>query len=96
MFDPYITKSGRWDPNWKPQCVFHTGCVKRRGATEKSEAQHGIIGPLAFLQCWHVMRWPTKATVTKHNLDEPTDAEVNDYLEEHRADLHALLVRCNR
>ena len=98
MFDYYVNKqTGRAEPNWKLRCRFCEGfCVKRRGALPKFEARHGIVEPLAFLQCWHLMEWPSKPRVKSHALDEPTQEAVDAYLEEHAAELRGLLELCNR
>jgi hypothetical protein len=94
-FKNYQNKlSGALEPNWRIKCGLpdcQKGCDKRRGATERHEAHHGIIEPLAFLLCWRCMDWPSKPRVTTHRQDEPTQEAVGAFVAEHAKELRDIV-----
>jgi len=94
VYDNYLKANGVFDPNWRLRCTRHVGCIKRRGAVRRFERRHGVIEPAAFLHAWHLMVTPSKPSVAKHTLDEPTDEEVDVYVAEHAAELRELVQRC--
>ena len=100
LFDPYTDPSGVFQPNWKIRCEnpeHRNGqCEKRRGALPQFESRHGKIEPPAFLHCWRDIEWPSKPSVRSHPFEHVPNEVVDRYVEEHRAELEALLVTCGR
>jgi hypothetical protein len=94
-FTPYVTPTGKPEPNWTTQCFRegHGACNKRRGATPAHEAHCGKIECVAFLQLWHEIQWPSKPGVRSHAAENPTTADVIRYCEDHRAELEDICRR---
>ena len=101
-FHNWVNPEGVAVPNWRIKCpnpahvLNGRTCEKRRGAGGEFEARHGPIEPIAFLHCWLLINWPTDRKYKSHRF-EPVPVDMLDrFVEEHRAELQAILERSNR
>jgi hypothetical protein len=93
-WEMYTPPKGKPYPNYQINCLTCGGkrnCKKTKGSTAVNSARHGRLEALAFVHAWRTtaIRRPDKS----HQWHDPTDAEVDAFVGEHREDLERLLVK---
>jgi hypothetical protein len=86
-FTPYCEPgTGKKYNNYKITCPVHgPKCFKTKRSNYT--ATHGEVQPIAFLQAWREVNWPTDPKYKNHRQEDPTDMAVAHWVRDREAEL---------